>query len=326
MFHRVLVPLDESALAEQVLPHVVQAAHLGESTITLLRVVEPPTSAGVEQPTDPVEWQLALDRAHSYLVDVSRRLEEAGVRADIDVVEGDPATSILQAMRDRGTDLLIIATHGRGGMTGHSLGNVASKTVLRARTNLLLVRSLQAVGGDVTTLPEAARYATVLVPLDGSLRAESALAWASRFGDRDAGSLLLAHVVEGGSPMRRRLPDDDELEVRDAYRRSQRSSAEAYLALLERDQGGNGLSVTATVVSDGDAASAIDAMTAEHQVDLTVLTAHGESGSTRWPYGCVALHAVVYGATTLLIVQDRGPDELTETHTERAARERQGHG
>src|SRR5690606_14951472 len=101
LFDRVLVPLDESALAEQVLPHVVVTARHGDKSITLLRVLEPPTSAGVEQPTDPVEWQLALDGAHSYLAGVQRRLAEVGVKVDIDVIEGDPATSILQHMHDK---------------------------------------------------------------------------------------------------------------------------------------------------------------------------------------------------------------------------------
>ena len=326
MFERLLVPLDESALAEQVLPHVVQAARLGDPSITLLRVLEPPTSAGVEQPTDPVEWQLALDAAQSYLVGVQRRLLEAGVTTQVEVIEGDPATSILQYIRDQGTDLLALTTHGRGGMLGHSLGNVASKTLLRARINVLLVRSLHAARGAVAELPEVARYTNVLVPLDGSLRAEAGLAVAARICERDAAALLLTHVVEGGRPIRRRLPDEAEQKITDDYRRSQRLGAEAYLDTLRCELGNGTRKVEASVISDADPASVIDRLASERAVDLTVLTAHGETGSARWPFGSVALHAIVYGATTLLVVQDRGPDELAATHTEAAARERQGHG
>lgn len=326
VFDRLLVPLDESALAEQVLPHVALAARLGDPSITLLRVLEPPTSAGVEQPTDPVEWQLALDRAHSYLVGVQRRLVEVGVKADIEVVEGDPATIILQHMRDRSIDLLAITTHGRGGMLGHSLGNVASKTLMRARANVLLVRSLHAARGVVVSLPDVARYTTVLVPLDGSLRAEAGLAVAARICEHDSAAMLLTHVVEGGRPIRRRLPDDAELSLRNEYRNSQRVVAEAYLASLTNELGNGTRKVNSTVVSDGDAASVIDRLATERDVDLTVHTAHGETGSARWPYGSVALHSIVYGATTLLVVQDRSQEELAETHSEKAARERQGHG
>lgn len=326
MFDRVLVPLDESALAEQVLPHVALVARLGDPSITLLRVLEAPTSAGVEQPTDPVEWQLALDKANSYLAGVQRRLQEVGVTADIEVVEGDPATCILQHMRDRRIDLLAITTHGRGGMLGHSLGSVASKTLLRARANVLLVRSLHAARGQVVELPEVARYATVLVPLDGSLRAEAGLAVAARFCEHDSATLLLTHVVEGVRPVRRRLPDDAEVKIKSDYRRSQRLAGEAYLASLTKELGTGTRTVSTSVVGDCDACTAIDRLASERDVDLTVLTAHGETGSASWPYGSVALHAVVYGSTTLLVVQDRGHDELAETHTEKAARERQGHG
>ncbi|HLU81873.1 MAG TPA: universal stress protein [Trueperaceae bacterium] len=326
MFERLLVPLDESTLAEQVLPHVALAARLGKPDITLLRVLEPPTSAGVDQPTDPVEWQLALDAAQSYLVGVQKSLGEVGVDAEILVVEGDPATSILQHMREQRTDLLAITTHGRGGMLGHSLGNVASKTLLRARANVLLVRSLHAARGQVPTLPDVASYANLLVPLDGSLRAEAGLAVAARISENVSSGMLLTHVVEGGRPIRRRLPDDAEQRITDDYRRSQRLGAEAYLASLTSELGNGARRVEATVVGEGDPVAAIDRLASERAIDLTVLTAHGETGSARWPYGSVALHSVVYGATTLLVVQDRAQDELSDTHTEQAARERQGHG
>src|SRR5690606_11149513 len=152
MFDRVLVPLDESALAEQALPHAVAVARLTGALVTLVRVLEPPTSAGVEQPTDPVEWQLALDGAHSYLARVQRSLADVGVIAAVEVVEGEPATSILQHMHDTNTDLLALTTHGRGGMLGHSLGSVASKVLLRTRINVLLVRSLHAARGVILAL------------------------------------------------------------------------------------------------------------------------------------------------------------------------------
>lgn len=336
MFEHVLVPLDESALAEQILPHVALVAAIGDPRVSLVRVMESPTSAGVDQPTDPVDWQLALDRAHSYLADVVRRLADAGVSADAAVIEGDPATAVLHLARERGVDLLALTTHGRGGVVGHTLGSVAGKTVTRARTNLLLVRSFASgsVSGPASgSAPDAqprpnsltALYDRVLVPLDGSLRAEAAVPLAARIGSQAGATLTFAHVVTPHAAIRGDLPHDGEAERRDGYRAAQRRSAETYLDRLARDHGGNGMLVTSAVVT-GDTAAAIEELAAGSGHSLTVLAAHGESGSTRTPYGSVALHALVYGGGTLLVVQDRRLEELVETHSERAARERQGHG
>lgn len=320
MFEHVLVPLDESALAEQVLPHVALFAAIGDPQVSLVRVMEPPTSAGVNQPTDPVDWQLALDRAHSYLADVVRRLADAGVRADSSVIEGDPATSVLHLARERGSDLIALSTHGRGGVVGHTLGSVACKTLTGARTNLLLVRSFASAGTSL-----AACYDRVLVPLDGSLRAEAAVPLAARIGSQTGARLTLAHVVRSHAAIRGDLPHDGEAEQREGYRDAQRTAAESYLERLARDHGRNGVSVSCAVVG-GDTAAAIEELAAGEGQCITVLAAHGESGSTRTPYGSTALHALVYGGGTLLVVQDREHDELVETPSERAARERQGHG
>lgn len=331
MPQRVLVPLDESALAEHVLPHVItvtgaagHAAAAEAPHITLLRVLEPPTSAGVEVPTDPVEWQLALDGATTYLEGVKRRLAEVGVDARCVVEEGDPATTVLQHVRDEHIDLLALTSHGRGGMLGHSLGNVTSKVVMRAQCSVLLARALHGV--DAAQLGTSVDYHTVIAPLDGSLRAEASLALAARICERTSAKLVLAHVVDDDTPLRRRLPDEEEDAAREAFRGSERAAAATYLARLAADLGANGLTVEQAVIGDGDVAAAIDRLVEERHPDLTVLSAHGESGGTAWPLGSTALHLIVYGATTLLVVQDRRRGELRETHSERAARERQGHG
>ena len=77
-------------------------------------------------------------------------------------------------------------------------------------------------------------------------------------------------------------------------------------------------------VSD-NAAATLHELVAQENIDLVVLSAHGYSGGTKWPYGSVALNFIVYGATPLLIVQDLSQDELESTQAEMATREHQGH-
>jgi nucleotide-binding universal stress UspA family protein len=66
---------------------------------------------------------------------------------------------------------------------------------------------------------------------------------------------------------------------------------------------------TRVIVGDAPAASLQD-FVAQENVDLVVLSAHGYTGETRWPYGSVALNFIAYGTTPLLIVQDLSLGEM----------------
>jgi len=63
----------------------------------------------------------------------------------------------------------------------------------------------------------------------------------------------------------------------------------------------------------------------ENDVDLTIISAHGYSGDTRWPFGSVGLGFIVYGSTPLLILQDLPTQQIGLTRAEIAAREIRGH-
>jgi nucleotide-binding universal stress UspA family protein len=63
----------------------------------------------------------------------------------------------------------------------------------------------------------------------------------------------------------------------------------------------------------------------ENNVDLTILSAHGYSGVTRWPFGSVGLGFIVYGSTPLLILQDLPTNRIEQTRAEIAARETGSH-
>ena len=64
---------------------------------------------------------------------------------------------------------------------------------------------------------------------------------------------------------------------------------------------------------------------AANDVDLTILSAHGYSGDTRWPFGSVGLGFIVYGSTPLLILQDLPASQIELTQAELIARETGGH-
>jgi nucleotide-binding universal stress UspA family protein len=138
MYKRILIPLDGSALAEAVLPHVEELAKSGGAELVLLRVA----SAHLFPGADPIEAQVAIvQEAENYVADVAQRLQEKGISAEAKVRYGDPAEEILDhAARDQ-IDLIAMATHGRTGLKRVVLGSVAENVLRSAPVPMLLVRA-----------------------------------------------------------------------------------------------------------------------------------------------------------------------------------------
>jgi nucleotide-binding universal stress UspA family protein len=116
-----LVPLDGSALAEAVLPHVEAIAKQRGSElvdVVLLRVHESLEHvAYTKQVVD------------EYLAEVSERLRQAGLEVSSEVLEGNPSEEIIQYASRNPFNLIFMATHGRSGISRWALGSVAQTGV-----------------------------------------------------------------------------------------------------------------------------------------------------------------------------------------------------
>jgi nucleotide-binding universal stress UspA family protein len=138
MYKRILVPLDGSALAEAVLPHVEELAKSSAAELVLLGVA----FAHIFPGADPIEAQVAaVQEAENYVANLAKTLQEKGIRAEAKVRYGDPAEEILDhAARDH-IDLIAMATHGRTGLKRVVLGSVAENVLRSAPVPMLLVRA-----------------------------------------------------------------------------------------------------------------------------------------------------------------------------------------
>ncbi|HET9495641.1 MAG TPA: universal stress protein [Chloroflexia bacterium] len=155
MYTHILVALDGSETAEQVLPHVEALVEKFGAAVTLLRVTTPPSltvtpAIGLpmaapadlytaEQMTEALEEEQR--DAAAYLRSVGDRLRARGERVDEVVAEGHPAQVILERAEAVGADLIAMTTHGRSGLQRLFLGSVAEEVVRRASCAVLLVRA-----------------------------------------------------------------------------------------------------------------------------------------------------------------------------------------
>lgn len=140
MFSKVLVPLDGSPLAEKALPHATLIATRTGAQLLLMRAREDkgmPGIAGVDLPQEPVH------PTDTYLSGIAAQLAQSGIAVETTVVRGDaPAPmSIVDEARNREADLIVMATHGRGGVSRWLYGSVASSVLAQTTTPVMLVRS-----------------------------------------------------------------------------------------------------------------------------------------------------------------------------------------
>jgi nucleotide-binding universal stress UspA family protein len=146
VFRHILIPLDGSGLAEQILEPALALGDLTQTAYTLLGVVEPlvvPGYAPLAQaaPLDVQVTQMVQAEAQRYLDDLAQRLRAGGRQVHTRTLfAGQPAVAILDAARANGADLIALATHGRSGLARLLIGSVADKVRRGADMPVLLYR------------------------------------------------------------------------------------------------------------------------------------------------------------------------------------------
>lgn len=154
MYKKILVPLDGSALAEKILPHVADLAKVSGAEVTLVTVVQFTVGAvGAKLEAIPeavAERNAALKtEALIYLEKVQRDLKNQGVVAHSRALEGDVAQEIIAHAEREGYDLVAMATHGRSGIDRFVMGSIAEKVVRSTIKPVLLIRALPVVPRQV---------------------------------------------------------------------------------------------------------------------------------------------------------------------------------
>ena len=298
MFDTILVPLDGSQLADCVLPHVVAIARPFDSAITLLRMLEKNHAGASAQLFDLLNWQINKTRSALYLDKIQARLESSNIRVQTEVREGLIAEGITEYAQNQGMKLIILSSHGRHGLTQWGISSVTQKTILSAQTSLLIVR---AHAGELT---EAPVYRNILVPLDGSQRAENVLPIITQLASFHKSQIHLVQVIQTPEMARQMPPAREDIELSNRVVERNREEAERYLEQLKLRSYLEGITVQTHLIASDNAAMALHQLAEQEQINLVALSAHGYSGNHQWPYGSMVNNFIMYGKVSLLIVQD----------------------
>jgi nucleotide-binding universal stress UspA family protein len=151
VYERIVVALDGSAMAEQILPYVEALAEKFASSLTLMRAIMPiekvaalvePAIGGV--PLDPSLIEDTVEseehEATTYLEHVANDLRLRGLTVNVEIPQGSAVDTILECARQTQADLIALTTHGRSGLQRLVYGSVADGVVRQATSPVLLVR------------------------------------------------------------------------------------------------------------------------------------------------------------------------------------------
>lgn len=277
IFSRILVPLDGSARAERVLSQAARLLRREESELILARAVyTPPSLARIDTAILDVEHQR---EAHDYLRKVVERLSVQGIRARAEVVEGPAAEAILDAVRRENASLVVLSTHGRGGLSRWIMGSVAERVIRESEVPALLLRSFRpdARGDSVPAGDGQVPIRRILVPLDGSELGRAALPAAHGFAKLSDAEILLLHVGHGEAANLEGFAED-----------LRRTGIRASIRRVEGDPAGR-------ILEEAEA----------ENVDLIALATHGRSGFARWRIGGVVERVLRSSTVPLLVVRPR---------------------
>jgi nucleotide-binding universal stress UspA family protein len=223
---------------------------------------------------------------------------------EVELVEGDPAREIQAAAEEWPAHLVVMGTHGRGGLERLVLGSVTEKLMRRLPCSVLSVCHEE---GRTWEAPGLVRR--ILCPTDFSEAAALATNHALSLAERLGADLTLLHVIEGvpvpGEPLYRVVPEAEPL------RQALEERARAQLRAAAPPDLGPRLRLRERLVV-GRAYSEILRAAAEERPDLIVMGAQGDGPLGHMLFGANAHHVVREATCPVLTVRPLRPRPRSE--------------
>ncbi len=298
----VLVPLDGSPFAEQALPWAIAVARKSRARLRLAMVHQLPSPPPVDEATLRLYTKVELGLRRSqrdYVHRIAARIKgDDGVQTATAMLEGTPAPALAKYVTEIGVDLVVMTTHGRGGLERAWLGSVADQLVRTLEIPVLLIRPAE--GGTSTIGAKR-----LLVPLDGSRKSESILPAAMTLATVTGADIALLQAVAPVSLMTD-PPTSYPLGIDEEITKLERQQAQDYLDSLTDQLRAAGFRASGTAVLGGTAFDTIRAVADEPGTGIIALTTHGRGGVRRMVLGSIADKLVRSGNVPVLVTRPRG--------------------
>jgi nucleotide-binding universal stress UspA family protein len=296
MYTRMVIPLDGSQVAEQVLPYARFLAKKLAIPVHLLQVIDPDAVALLANPEkgryiDTIVHDIT-ESSRAYLKTIAQSIPGASVQYQIE--KGKPEDILIEQAAADKDSLIIMATHGRSGIRRWLLGSVADKVLHGATNHVLLIRAIEqgkSAGESVLK--------TVVVPLDGSPLAEQVLPHVADLAKRLGLQIILTRAYALPSAA---APDAYGTYTEELINQLETETRE-YLAGKVEGLKEKGLKNITTVPDFGYGAEEIIKLARQTPDNFIAMCSHGRSGIRRWVLGSVTERVVQHSGDPVLIIR-----------------------
>jgi len=308
MFHTILIPLDGSDRAERILPYLEELARRFDARVILVQVVEPHIeftgSQAAHQDEKLEEFKRQTRQAETYLAALEKRFAGKGLQSLKQVAHGDVVKTIISLAQGVRADLIAMASHGRSGLSRVFYGSVTAGVLYQLDRPALLIRADE----DEDINPkEAWMYKTILVPLDGSRRAERILPYVETLALRFASEVIFLQVIETDFANIHPYSYYTDVSLENVNREELRKATEGYLERLQAEFHKKGIQAR-LLVADGPVVRTIIDIAENEGADLIAMASHGRTGLARVFYGSVAAGVLHQVDRPLLLIRAEGEE------------------
>ncbi|CAN5707715.1 hypothetical protein BH18ACI1_BH18ACI1_07440 [soil metagenome] len=242
-FRKIVVPLNGSSIAEQVLPTARAFARSFAAEIALINIAEKEEKENLREKAE-------------YLEMVGGLIRDDGMNAESFVRRGEPSAEIEKLVRELNADLIIMSTRGKFEIGQMLSTSIAQRVVEKTKTPILLVRPTD------NWRSRRSGYKNLLVSLDGSEAAEQVLPYIRTFANKFASKVLLLSVPEGSES------EDYTEKIRH------------YLDDIRQALSEENFDVRTMVIGSGPARTIIE-ISQNEKIDLIMMASHGRGGVER---------------------------------------------
>ncbi len=292
MIKNILCAIDRSPSSLQAFGYAIALARWQSARLNLLEVIEEAPPPGVSRTPKigsvPDEARTALERDLRQIL-TARRASD--LKVEIAMRKGKVVEEILAQARTSRSDLVVLGSHGRGGVQRLALGSVAEKVLRLAKCPVLTVRL-----GVRRVRRSGSPFEAILCPTDFSAVANKAVAFARRLAAEADAKLILMSAVE--------WPFDEAVmpgAVAELRRSIESRATKALTRLLPRSASHQ--SRAQAIVAVGKASAAIVKVARARSADLIVMGVSGRGALDMAVLGSTTHHVIREGTTPVLTVR-----------------------
>ncbi len=293
--HCILLCLDGTASCEPCVPYAVALAQMYGSQIVLVHVMQPhaPSYAGASS-SDPLGWEINRQQVQHYLAGQQAAIEQAiGASVEIRIEQGPAAARIVALAHELEADITVI------GPADANRGNTFDQVLFSLGRTVFVARGIAKPDG-------ASMLRQIMVPLDGSPRAESIIPAVARMAMCNQSEVVLTHIVQA-PPEAAPLYDMQDMALAQRLATRVEGAARSYLDAIAIRLGNDGIRVRTVVVCHSNPQQHLLELSQAMHTDLLVLSAHGAACNRAQPLGSIPTYLLKHSNVAILVLQDLQP-------------------